>query len=167
MVGWRLYAAHAARGWHRVNVDERTPYAKRLIQRLNYMTLATADADGQPWNSPVFCAYDGEKTFYWGSRAAAQHSQNITANNQGFIAIYDSTIEPGHGEGFYAKAVCGVLVEMAEIDRAIALLHQRFGESYMTIDDVRGTAERRLYKAVVESAWVKNLEIDVREEVLL
>lgn len=151
----------------RLSSTERTRYAKKLIQGLNYMTVATADSDGQPWNSPVFCAYDGEKTFYWGSRVTAQHSQNIAANNKGFIVIYDSTIEPGHGEGFYAKVVCEELTEPAAINQAITLLHGRFGEPYMTIDDVRGMAEKRLYKAVVASAWVKNLAKDIREEVIL
>jgi hypothetical protein len=57
----------------KVEKNQRPAYAKQLIERLNYLTLATADRDGQPWNSPVFYAYDGKKTFYWGYRHNTQH----------------------------------------------------------------------------------------------
>lgn len=147
--------------------NERARYAKQLIQSLRYMTLATADDNGQPWNSPVFCAYDGEKTFYWGSRLTAQHSQNIAVNKQCFVVIYDSTVEPYHGEAFYAQVVCEELTGLTEINQAMQLLHKRIGEPYMTIDAVRGAAEMRLYKAMVKAAWVKNLDRDIREEVIL
>lgn len=149
------------------STNERTLYAKRLIQSRHYMTLATADNNGQPWNSPVFCAYDGEKTFYWGSRLNTQHSQNIALNDRGFIVIYDSTVEPNHGEAFYARVVCKELTDLAEINHAMHLLHERFGAPYMTIDGVQGSAERRLYKATIEAAWVKNKDKDIREEVQL
>jgi len=145
---------------------ERTAYAKQLINKINYMTVATADTSGQPWNSPVFCAYDGANTFYWGSRLNAQHSQNITQNNRGFIVIYDSTITPGHGEAFYAQVTYEALADTPELDKAISLLHKRFGEPYMTRDEVLGP-ERRLYKATVNTAWVKDLVVDVRKEVQL
>jgi len=147
--------------------NERTLYAKQLIQSLNYMTLATADNSGQPWNTPVFCAYDGEKTFYWGSRLNTQHSQNIALNEHGFIVIYDSTVEPNHGEAFYAQVTCEELTDLAEISSAIELLHKRFGAAYMSINDVYGSAERRLYKATIKAAWVKKLDQDIRDEVQL
>jgi hypothetical protein len=146
---------------------ERTLYAKSLIQRLNYLTLATTDNSGQPWNTPVFCAYDGKKTFYWGSRQNTQHSQNIAQEARGFIVIYDSTVEPYHGEAVYAQVLCEELGEPREIAQAIELLHARLGESYMTPADVQGSAEHRLYKATVINAWIKDPERDVREEVIL
>lgn len=150
-----------------IPANERASYAKQLIKNLNYMTLATADKNGRPWNSPVFCAYDGERTFYWGSRLDTQHSQNIARNEYGFIVIYDSTVRPYHGEAFYAQVICKKLTEIGEINHAMELLHGRFGKPYMTIDDIQGSAEQRLYKATVEAAWVKNLDKDIRDEVQL
>lgn len=131
------------------------------------MTLATADNDDQPWNTPVYFAYDGKKTFYWGSRHNTQHSQNIALNERGFIVIYDSTVEPYHGEAFYAQVLCEELDEPTEIDQAIELLHARLGEPYVTHADVQGSAEHRLYKATVKNAWIKDPKRDVREEVSL
>lgn len=144
--------------------NQRSPYAKQLIGRLNYLTLATVGRDGQPWNTPVFHAYDGQKTFYWGSRHNTQHSQNISENDRGFVVIYDSTVKPYHGEAVYAQVLYEEL-QPAEIDQAIKLLHTKLGESYMTPADVQGTAEHRLYKATIENAWIKDPERDIRQEV--
>ena len=33
--------------------------ARRIIDANSYMTLATADADGRPWATPVWFAPDG------------------------------------------------------------------------------------------------------------
>lgn len=131
------------------------------------MTLATADNEGQPWNTPLFFAYDGTKTFYWGSRPNTQHSQNIAHNERGFIVIYDLTVAPYHGEAFYAQVLCEEIDQPAEIETAVELLHARFGEPYMTTADVQGSGEHRLYKASVKKAWIKDPERDVREEVSL
>lgn len=150
-----------------MEIKERLAYARQLIQDLKYMTLATAALDGQPWNTPVFYAYDGKQTFYWGSRHNTRHSQNIALNEQAFIVIYDSTITPGHGEGFYAEVVCKELDRSTEINLAIEFLHTRFGEPYMTPAGVQGSAEFRLYKAIVKNAWVKDLIKDIRLEVSL
>jgi hypothetical protein len=149
-----------------VNNDERVMYAKQLIQGLNYLTLATCDRDGQPWNTPVFGAYDGHKTFYWGSRHVTQHSQNISQNSRGFIVIYDSTVKPNHGEAVYLKVLCEELAQ-SEIDAAIQLLHAKLGESYMVPKDVQGASPRRLYKATVTRAWIKDPNKDMREEFTL
>lgn len=149
-----------------MNKPDRSAYARQLISQLNYMTLATVSAPGQPWNSPVFYAYDGHRTFYWGSRRDTQHSKNIVETGRGFVVMYDSTVKPGTGEAFYAEVACQELADTTELDRAIALLHERFGQAYMTKDEVLGP-ERRLYKAVVKTAWVKDLEKDIRKEVRL
>lgn len=150
-----------------MDIKERPSYAKQLIGQLKYMTLATADHEGQPWNTPVFFAYDGKSTFYWGSRPDAQHSQNVALNERGFIVIYDSTVAPSHGEAFYAQVRCEEIDEIAEIEAAIDLLHARFGEPYMTPADVQGSGEHRLYKAKVKKAWIKDPDKDLREEVSL
>jgi hypothetical protein len=144
--------------------SERVAYAKQLIQRLNYLTLATSSREGQPWNSPVFGAYDDNGIFYWGSRIDAQHSQNIVENSRGFIVVYDSTIAPGHGEAVYAQVVCKELMK-SEINQAIKLLHAKLGDVYMNPADVQGTASRRLYKATTIHAWIKDPKRDVREEI--
>lgn len=144
--------------------NERVLYAKQLIQRLNYLTLATSNQEGQPWNSPVFGAYDNNGTFYWGSRIDTQHSQNIAENNRGFIVVYDSTVAPSHAEAIYAQVICKELAK-SEINQAIKLLHAKFGDSYMNPADVQEVEPRRLYKAKIIHAWITDPERDVCEEV--
>jgi hypothetical protein len=39
--------------------------AQAILDRINYSTLATVSNDGQPWNSPVYCAYDQDYNVYW------------------------------------------------------------------------------------------------------
>ena len=38
--------------------------ARNVIDANNYMVLATADADGRPWVSPVYFTSDGYTVFY-------------------------------------------------------------------------------------------------------
>jgi hypothetical protein len=76
--------------------------ARSILDRLYYATLSTVDPNGNPWNSPVYCAYN----VYWGSHVESQHSQNIRANGKVFIVVYDSTVQPGDGEGVYYTGAC-------------------------------------------------------------
>lgn len=149
-----------------MEAEARQVPARQIIDTIKYLTLATVSKNGEPWNAPVFFAHDAYTSFYWGSRRKeAQHSHNIRANGKGYIVIYDSTIIPGNGRAVYIQAKCEELDSLEEIKFAIGLLHERFGESYMTPEDVQGTSPLRLYKATLERAWIKNETIDVREEV--
>ena len=71
----------------------------KIINDILYATIATADKNGQPWNSPVYSAFDEDLNFYWTSAKDSQHSQNIRENPKRFIVIYDSTVVEGQGEG--------------------------------------------------------------------
>lgn len=65
--------------------------AKEIIKEILYITIATTSREGQPWNSPVYSAFDESYNFYWASDQNGQHSKNIAENNKIFIVIYDST----------------------------------------------------------------------------
>jgi hypothetical protein len=52
---------------------------RAIIDAHQYMTLATADAHGTPWASPVWCATDDYREFFWVSSPAARHSHNLAA----------------------------------------------------------------------------------------
>ena len=60
-----------------------------------YMTIATADADGTPWVTPVWFAPDGADGLLWVSDPGARHSRNIDVRPRVAIVIYDSRVEPG------------------------------------------------------------------------
>ncbi|HKH39752.1 MAG TPA: pyridoxamine 5'-phosphate oxidase family protein [Rubrobacter sp.] len=53
--------------------------ARSIVDSKLYATLATADAEGRPWASPVWFAHDGYRDFFWVSRPEARHSRNVAA----------------------------------------------------------------------------------------
>jgi hypothetical protein len=79
--------------------------ARELIDRSRYMTIATADADGRPWASPVWFAHEGYTDFLWVSRPDAQHSLNIKARAAVALVVFDSNVAPGAAQAVYADAV--------------------------------------------------------------
>jgi hypothetical protein len=68
------------------------------------MTLATADADGVPWASPVWFATEDGHHFYWVSDPHARHSRNIAQRPEIAIVIFDSTVDPGDADAVYLAA---------------------------------------------------------------
>src|SRR3990167_3792180 len=85
--------------------------AAEIIKKIIYITLASVTKDEQPWNSPLYSAYDKDLNFYWGSDWRSVHSTNIRKNNKVFCVIYDSTMAEGTGEGVY---FFGKAYELAE-----------------------------------------------------
>jgi len=115
-------------GWINTS-DSRNPVAlalsSQIIESTIYCTLSTCSADGFPWASPVFFAYDADMHLYWSSTTAAQHSQNLY-RNQGrvAIAIYGTHAGEGKGKGIYLS---GTARELApeKVDTVMQLLFQR------------------------------------------
>jgi len=152
---------------------DRAQKAREIIANIRYVTIATASKNGMPWNTPVFSAFDETYNFYWTSWHGTQHSQNIVENENIFIAVYDSTVPEGAGEGVYIKAKAYELADQGEITRAASYLYGRKNKAPRAASEFVGESPRRMYKAVVEKCWV-NLDVDVkgsfidtRREVLL
>lgn len=144
--------------------------AKSILNHICYATLATVSADGQPWNSPVYCAYDDDYNIYWGSHIDSQHSQNIRANGKAFIVVYDSTIEPGFGEGVYIQAKVVELTDKNEIAAAHKLIQNRRPSPYWKLEEVQPDKPVHLLKAIPQKIWIncdgqkEGQYIDVRVE---
>src|SRR5271170_5562425 len=75
--------------------------ARTIIDANQYMTLATADAQGQPWASPVFYATADYTEFYWISAPETTHSRNLAQRPEISIVIFDSTAPEGAGQAVY------------------------------------------------------------------
>ena len=45
--------------------EDAAAIAREVLDGNLYMTLATADAAGRPWATPVFFTADGPTRFYW------------------------------------------------------------------------------------------------------
>ena len=144
--------------------------AREIVDMVSYITIASVSADGEPWNSPVFAAHDGEYRFYWCSYHGTQHSQNIRATGRVFLAVYDSTVPVGAGECVYIKGTAKQLTDPVEIATARRLLQARCPVPW-PLDDLDGDAPMRLYQAVPERIWmngsaqVNGRSVDARIEV--
>jgi len=146
--------------------------AQAVISRIEYATLATVDKDGNPWNAPVYVAYDDHNSFYWGSYKESQHSKNIRATHKVFLAIYNSTVRPGSGEGVYIQALCNELAEPHDIIFAHQLIQKRRDPiPYWKLEQFKSSnAPIRLYKAVPQKIWINSdttiddTYVDIREE---
>jgi hypothetical protein len=128
----------------------------RIIGATQYMVLATSDAAGLPWATPVWFASDDGRDFYWVSDPEARHSNNLAARPQVAIAIFDSTQPPGTGEGAYLSVVGGE-VPSAEINAGIEIYSaasRRAGLAEWSRADVEPPARLRLYRATAHERFV-------------
>lgn len=148
--------------------------AKQIIEKIIYITIATCSKKGNPWNTPVYSAFDEDYNFYWASDKNGQHSKNISENENVFLVIYDSTAPEGTGEGVYIQAKAHMLTDEKEIERAHELLAKRKTKQSSKLRDATefmGDYPRRVYKAVPEKFWINGdgdingNYVDIRMEV--
>jgi nitroimidazol reductase NimA-like FMN-containing flavoprotein (pyridoxamine 5'-phosphate oxidase superfamily) len=131
--------------------------ARAIIDAGAYMTIATADADGLPWATPVWFAPDEDgRRFYWVSDPAARHSANLAVRPQLSLAIFDSHAPIGTGRGVYVAAVADQPAG-AELEHAVAVFSARSlaqGGVAWCAADVSGDARLRLYRATAAERWI-------------
>ncbi len=132
-----------------------------IINEILYITIASVSQDGQPWNSPVYSAFDENLNFYWFSDKNSKHSQNVRNNNKVMLVIYDSTVPEGTGEGVYVQAIVEELNSDSEILSALEVLDNRVGKAKQRdSSDYTGEAVLRGYKAVPVKVWMNDDEKD-------
>ena len=136
--------------------EDTASIARRIAEANMYMTLATADAAGRPWASPVWYAPASTTEFLWVSRPGARHSRNIAFRPEIAIVIFDSTVPIGAAEALYLEAVAEQLSGDA-VGPAIAVFSRRSqasGAGAWDTADVSGPAALRLYRATAVSQFV-------------
>ncbi len=134
-------------------------WARDVIDGERFMTLATADADGRPWASPVWFAHEGYRDFYWVSHRDVRHSENIAVRPEIAIVIWDSGQTPGDGRAVYMEATAGRSDTGIEVFGGESLAQ---GLKEFTEADVTGDARLRLYRATVTAAFVLREDVDKR-----
>lgn len=143
--------------------------ARTIIDANEYLTLATADRNGEPWATPVWFAHDDYQRFAWVSRPGTRHSRNIDARPRIGLVIFDSNAPIGTGQGVYAEGEAGP-VENTDCERWLALYSKRataHGGRVWSKDDVSPPSQFRLYVATVTAAFVLDehdhrVEVDLR-----
>ena len=127
-----------------------------IIEASRCLVLATADASGRPWSTPVYFAHIDFTEFFWVSSPEVTHSRNVAVRPEVGIAIFDSHAVIGTGQGVYMSAVAA-LVEGGEAARGIEAFSRRsvgHGGLEWTSEDVRPGAGLRLYRAIADSHWI-------------
>jgi len=124
---------------------------REIIDANRYMTLSTADAQGNPWASPVWFAHIDYREFLWISDPEARHSRNLAERAEIAIVIFDSSLGPDRAEAVYMTATAEQTNEGIEIysEQSVAQ-----GLPKYTLDDVTAPARFRLYRATVTERWV-------------
>ena len=123
--------------------------AREVLDGNLYMTLATADAAGRPWATPVFFTADGPTRFYWVSSPDARHSRNIAERPEVGIVVFDSQVAVGAAEAVY-MAGTAALVGDDELEVCAGIYGSRLSESRrFSTAELRAPAPFRLYRATV------------------
>jgi hypothetical protein len=129
-----------------------------IIEASRYLVLATADATGRPWSSPVYFAHIGLTEFYWVSSPEVTHSRNIAVRPEVGIVVFDSQAAIGTGQGVYMSAVAQLLVlgagEAAAGVEAFSRRSVAHGGGRWTSEDLRPGTGLRMYRATVDSHWI-------------
>jgi len=136
-------------------MDSPNVMADRVLAGTKYLVLATADADGRPWATPVWFARE-QRDFYWVSRPSTQHSMNIAERPDISLVVHDSQAPVGSASAFYARAVAGRVAD-GDVESGIAVFareNEAQGLDRFGIADVTGAAQLRLFRASVTEAWV-------------
>jgi general stress protein 26 len=132
--------------------------AQRILDDVHYATLSTADSAGNPWNTPVFYAYDDQGCIYWSSLPTSVHSQNIANNSKAFIVIYNSKSD--EGLGLYIDTTVVMLGDMTEIKQALTRLGERRGKPFEHPEKFTGNGPQRIYKATPMACWTNSADKD-------
>ena len=130
--------------------------ARSIVDSNLYLTLATADAEGRPWASPVWFAHEGYRDFLWVSRPEARHSRNVEIRPEVALVIFDSTTAPGDAAAVYAEGRGEQLVG-DEVERAIRTYSRRSeatGLAAWSAADVTAPARHRLYRATASTHFL-------------
>ncbi|RPF33119.1 pyridoxamine 5'-phosphate oxidase family protein [Streptomyces sp. TLI_185] len=117
-----------------------------------YLVLATADADGRPWSSPVYFAHEEYREFFWISSPDARHSRNIAVRSEVGISVFDSSVAISTGQGVYMSATAA-RADGPDVERGLDVFSRRsvrHGGRVWTAGDVGGDSGMRLYRAVAD-----------------
>lgn len=140
------------------SIKKYTEDAKKVFDKIEYITLATVTKDGKPWNSPLWYVCDDKYNFYFYSPKYTQHAKNIRTSSEGFVTIYDSTAPEGSGFGVYLNAKVVELNSKKDIEEAIKWIMKKTN-TQMAPEYFMGKSPRRIYKVIPKKVWVNDAEI--------
>ncbi|GAA1976958.1 pyridoxamine 5'-phosphate oxidase family protein [Microbacterium pumilum] len=136
--------------------DSPTGVARRIIDANSYATLATADAEGRPWVTPVWFAERDLREYLWVSRTERRHSQNVAERAELALVVFDSTAAAGSANAVYVEAVAAPVSD-TDLDDLLAVFNAKCEASGLRAwprSKVSGHEPFRLYRATASQVWV-------------
>jgi hypothetical protein len=130
------------------------PLVPRLLGAGSYCVLATADAAGRPWATPVFFAAQGHDELFWVSAPDSRHSRNIAVRSTIGITVFDSTVPIGGAEALYLEAEAGT-VDGTRQTQALEVLNLKLpARQALSPADLVPDGPLQAYRAVVDRHFV-------------
>jgi uncharacterized protein YhbP (UPF0306 family) len=153
-----------------------TLIAKKIIADNQYLTLATAEADGQPWVSVMVYAPDTKNNLYFMSLPSSRHGGSIQKDSRIAVAIFDSHQMFGEGVGLQIEG----RVRTVPLARSGPVFKYYFGRrwpygSWKSVKSFKRffkLYKYRFYKIVPTKVWMndprqkKDLRVRIRLELL-
>ncbi len=144
-------------------MTDNNAHARTVLDSTCYAVLATADADGGPWATPVWFAHDDLDRIYWLSWPGSRHSQFLGQRPEIALTVFDSNADPHQGTAFYATARARQC-SAERLDDGLEVVNRRsvaHGLGEFTRERVTGGSRLRLYVAEISHAWVLDQDADV------
>lgn len=130
------------------------PTVPRLLGDNNYCVLATANADGEPWATPVFFAARVDRELFWVSSPESRHSRNIAIRSAIAITVFDSSATIGGAEALYLQASACVL-DADLHPHALAVLNDKLPpRQALNSGDLYPPGPLAVFRATVERFFV-------------
>ena len=150
-------------------MTDNNAHARTILDGTCYAVLATADAEGTPWATPVWFAHDGLDRFFWLSWPGTRHSQLIEQRPEIALTVFDTHAVPNEGTAFYATAHARQCPD-EQVDDGLRILNRRLvaqGIGEFTRESITHGSRLRLYVAEIAEAWVldPDAEVDQRAPV--
>jgi hypothetical protein len=142
--------------------------AREILDAIPFVVLATADADGTPWASPVWFAHEGYREIFWVSAPDTRHSRNVAARPRIAMVAFDSTVVPNTGQAVYMSATAEQVQDPGEIERGLAVFsRESVGQGMVEWgpERVTGEARLRLYRARVTGHSILDPDVDIEVRV--
>lgn len=126
----------------------------RLLNANHYCVLATANAAGEPWATPVFFAARHDREVFWVSSPTSRHSRNIEVRPTIGVTIFDSTSPIGGAEALYLEAHASA-VESSLHAEALDVLNTRLPpQKALAPDNLLPTGPLQPYHATATRHYV-------------
>lgn len=138
-------------------MHERTTADVILVNR--YLTMATADADGSSWASPLAYVVDGSGDLVYYSATDSRHSRDIAVRPVVACAIFDSSRPSDEADGVQ---LVGEVSEVGELELPVVMrlyFERSFPDAVVRarwlrpISDFMGDSPQRFYRIRITEAY--------------